>query len=155
MKIDLLAEFMSSPYGRRLLVHGAAGKLADHVRKAAVAAGVTLVEIDTKRTSIDALIERVESLDHSTKAAVIFIDHVERYRHVPRADWRIRGATQHARHLGIVMTLQNGIAWITDPRGAFYKQLSLHTVVPDERERTETSGRIRSILTSTKNRVEV
>lgn len=130
MTTDRLAEFMKSPYGRRLLVHGRGKNLADHVRKAAVAAGIDLVEIDSEKISITALVERLETLARGSAPAVVFIDHVERYRRVPRADWRIRGTTQHAQHLGVVMTIHaKWLLWITDPKAGFYGQLSQHHVM--------------------------
>lgn len=143
--MDQLTAFFVAPHGRRLLVHGSRANTA--VRDAAATANVRLIEINARETPLEDLLLQLEALANAKKRAVVFISSIDAFRGT-RADWRIRGTTQLARHLGLVMVarFKKTLLWLTSPAGGFYKQLNVQrakrlTLAPRKLARSRTHRR--------------
>lgn len=85
------------------------------------------MEFNAKTTPIDDIVREVETLATADKQGVIFLSSIDALGGT-RADWRIRGNTQFARRLGLVMAarFKKTLLWLTAPGAGFYKQLSIH-----------------------------
>lgn len=84
--------------------------------------------LDSALTFID------ELASSSDECWTICLDEFQDIRHLggERADWRLRGTIQHHKSLSYIFSGSDErlLAWMTEPRASFYKQLELLEVGP-------------------------